>query len=63
MNPLALSWATVVEGLATALLKAAPDTAEIGDGPGERERLMADRLRSDGWTVSDVREARTRRKR
>jgi hypothetical protein len=58
MNPLGLPWAALVEGLATAIIKQAPDTAEIGAGPGEQERLMAQKLKADGWTAADVRAAR-----
>jgi hypothetical protein len=62
MNPLSLSLASIVEGLTLALGKMAQDTAEIGQGPGEPERLMDEKLKRDGWSMRDVQEARNRRK-
>lgn len=61
MNPFSMPWAAIVQGLTTALIQAAPDTAEIGQGPGKQEELMADKLKRDGWTAKDVAEARARR--
>jgi hypothetical protein len=58
MNPFSMPWAALVEGLTTALIKAAPDTAEIGQGPGEMERLMTEKLKHDGWTKADVAKSR-----
>lgn len=62
MNPFSMPWAALVEGLATALMKAAPDTAEIGQGPGKQEELMAEKLKRDGWTRENVMAARLNRR-